>query len=106
MLCRTSGGLAPGHEHRHPLAIALVFVAEQIDQVTLFEEDSDEDVGRRYRREQEMPDRHGRRHPERDDEAEIDRMTYDLVEHGRPEPDRWHVATDQVVHHLVHAEQF
>ena len=72
------------------VAIAAVFVAEQLDQVALLEEDADEDVGRGHRREQQMPDRHGRRRPERDDEAEIDRVPHDLVQHRRPEPHRRH----------------
>ena len=39
-------------QHRHPLAIAPVFIAEQRHQIALLEIDADEDVGRRHRSEQ------------------------------------------------------
>src|SRR5262249_26615469 len=97
--------LAPGDEHSHPLAIALVILAEEVHEVVLFEEDADEDVRRRHCREQEMPDGHHRREPERDDEAKIDRMTYEVIEHRRLEACVRHRLSDQVVDDLMQAEQ-
>src|SRR5262249_1616981 len=81
-----SGQLAPGrNEHPDLSAVALVLLAEQLDEVALLQEDPDEDVRGRHGCEQEMPDRHHASRPERDDEAEIDRMPHQLVEHWRLE---------------------
>src|SRR5580692_7861310 len=65
-----SGRLAPGHQHRHAAPVAAVFIAEEIDQIALFQQDADDDVSGGDGREQQVPDRHRRRRPERDDEAE------------------------------------
>src|SRR5262245_40338571 len=78
-----SGQFAPErNEHPDLSAVALVLLAEQPDEVALLQEDADEEVRGRHRREQEMPDRHDRRCPERNDEAEIDRMPHDLESTG------------------------
>src|SRR5882724_7110824 len=69
----------PGKQHRYPLPVAAIIIAEHVDEIALFEQDANEDVGRRYRREQQVPDAHGRRSPERDDETEINRVPDELV---------------------------
>src|SRR6266545_1782947 len=98
--------LAPErNQHRDPLAVAPVFVPEQRHQIAFLEEDADENVGRRHRREQQMPGRHHRRRPERDHEAEIDRMAHHLVEHRRLEARRGHRSSGQVDDDLMQPEQ-
>jgi hypothetical protein len=76
---------APGRQHRHTISITPIIFAEEIDQISLFQEDANTDVGRGCSREQQMPDGHRGRHPEGDDEAEIGRVSNQLVEHGRAE---------------------
>ena len=71
----------------------------------LLQEDADEDIGRRHRREQQMPHRHRRRRPERDDEAEIDRVPHEIVQHRRLEVHRRHGLAGEIVEDLVQAKQ-
>src|SRR5215211_5566199 len=52
-----------------------------------------------------MPQRHGRRRPERDDEAEIDRMPDEAIETRRLELDRRDEASGKVRYHLRQPEQ-
>src|SRR5262249_4119105 len=59
------------HQHRNAHFVAAVFVAEDIDQVALFQQDADEDIGRGHCREQQVPDGHGRGYLKRDDKAQI-----------------------------------
>ena len=61
-------------QHRHLLAIATVLIAEQVDQIALLEPDADQDIAGGRDREQQMAGRHGRRRPEGEQEAEIERM--------------------------------
>jgi len=69
--CVGLGRSAPGRQHRHTISITAIIFAEEIDQISLFQEDANTDVGRGCSREQQMPDGHRGRHPEGDDEAEI-----------------------------------
>ena len=46
MVFSSPGQITPGQQHRHALLLAAVFVAEHLDQVALFQEDADQDVGR------------------------------------------------------------
>src|SRR3954468_3001783 len=48
---------------------------------------------------------HDRRRPERDDEAEIDRMTDELVEQRRLEARRRRLLADEMIGHLMQSEQ-
>src|SRR5215813_2921848 len=101
-----SGQLAPErNEHPDLGAVALVLLAEQAEEVALLQKDPDEDVRGRHGREQEMPDRHDGSRPERDDEAEIDRMPHHLVEHRRLEAGRGHRSPREVDRDLVQPEQ-
>ena len=56
-----------------------IIVAEQLGEIVLLEENADEDVGCRHRRKQQVSDRHRWRRPERDYEAEINRMPHEVV---------------------------
>ena len=56
-----------------------MIVTEQLYEIPLPEENADEDVGRHHRRKQQVSDRHHWRRPERDYEAEINRMPHDVV---------------------------
>src|SRR6516165_6472849 len=101
-----SGQLAPErNEHPDLSAVALVLLAEQLDEVSLLQEDADEDVGGRHGREQQMSDRHDGGCPECDDETEIDRMPHQLVEHRGLEAGRGHRAAREVDRDLVQPEQ-
>ena len=71
--------LSEWHQHPYLLAIAAILIPEQCDHVTLFQGDSDKDVGSRHGGEEEMAVGHRRRRPERDDEAEIDWMPHHFV---------------------------
>jgi hypothetical protein len=82
-----------------------IVIAEQLDQIALFQKDPDEDVGGGDGRKQQMSDRHERRRPEGDDEAEIDRMTHELVVERRAKHRRRWLLVRQILHHLLHAEQ-
>ena len=53
-----------------------------------------------------MPHRHDGRRPERDEEADIDRMAHKLVEKWRLELRRGHRPPCEVVRNLVQPEQF
>src|SRR5205807_8355860 len=64
-----------------------------------------EDVGRRHRGKQQMARGHYRRRPEGNDEAEVDRMAHELVEHRCLEPHLAHFAPHEVVHDLMQPEQ-
>ena len=52
-----------------------------------------------------MTDRHRRRRPERDDEAEIDRVPHELVVERRAETRRRHLAAGEIVGDLMQPEQ-
>src|SRR5258708_12570205 len=83
--CVGLGRSAPGRQHRHTISITAIIFAEEIDQISLFQEDANTDVGRGCSREQQMPDGHRGRHPEADDAAEIGRVSNQLIEHRRSE---------------------
>src|SRR5215813_13484824 len=83
---RTSCRLPPTrHQHGDALAIVLVLVAKKFDQITFLQCDADKNVGCRDEGEEQMACGHNRRRPEGDDEAEIDRMSHELIEHWRLE---------------------
>ena len=74
-----------GNQLRHPLLVTSVILAEEHFQVALFEVNTDQYVdGHSYRKEQ-VPERHQRCTPDAQQQAEIDRMTDELVEVGHPE---------------------
>src|SRR5215207_657119 len=72
--------LAPWDEHRDALPVLTVLLAEHPDQILLLEVDAQQDVDGGDGRKQQMTHGHGWCCPERDDEAEIDRMANELVE--------------------------
>src|SRR5262249_23642938 len=43
-----SGRPAPRHQHRHAVPVAAIFVAEELDQIPLFELNSDDNVSSRH----------------------------------------------------------
>ena len=73
------------HEHRHAAPVLLVRRAVLADQIALLELDGDQDVGRRRHREQQVRERHRRRHPEREEPADVQRMAHEPVRPGRAE---------------------
>src|ERR1700732_2396825 len=101
-----SGRFAPGDKHRHTLFVSAIIITKLLDQITLFQEYPYEDVGSRCGCKEQMPDSHLRRGPEGDDEAQIDRMTHQLVVHRRPELWRRHVASRKIGRYLLQSEQF
>src|SRR5579883_1199213 len=92
-------------QHPHLFAIAAITLAELGDQVTLLEPDPDQDVPGRRRREDEVAQRHDRREPEREEEAEVDRVTDVAVEARRTEPRLRQLAAAEARVHLDHAEE-
>src|ERR1700677_2814885 len=62
-------------DHRYTLPVATVFVAEMRDQIALFEEDSDENVGRGRECKQQVALGHARCGPKRQDKAQVKRVT-------------------------------
>ena len=101
-----SSRLAPGQQHRDTVFVAAIVVAEEIDQIAFFQEDSDEDVGRGHRREQQMPGRHDSSGPECDDETKVDRVTHELVVKRGAETRFRHRMAGQVAGDLMQPEQF
>src|SRR5262245_22430335 len=73
------------HEHCDALAIVPVLVAKKFYQITFLQCDADKNVGRRDKGEEQMTRGHDRRRPEGDDEAEVDWMSHELIEHWRLE---------------------
>src|SRR5205809_5158448 len=100
-----SGQFAPGEQHRYPLPVAAILVAEHVDEIALFQQDADEDVGGGHRREQQMSGAHERCRPERDDEAEIDRVSYEIIEERRPEDRGRHLLAREIVGDLMQSKQ-
>src|SRR5580704_19674675 len=82
-----------------------IIVAEHLGEIVLLEENSDEDVGCRHRRKQQVPDSHRWRRPEWYYESEIDRMPHEIVKHRRLEPYRRHIASGEIIDNLMQAEQ-
>src|SRR6267143_1283593 len=72
-------------EHGHALTVLAVGVAEEGDEVALFELNGDEDVACGGDGEQQVADRHPGSGPEGDHKAQIERMADVLVEGGRLE---------------------
>src|SRR6185312_16083658 len=72
--------LSPRYQHRHTVLIAAVFVAEEIDQIVLFQHYANEDVCGRRSRKQQMANSHRRHRPERDDQTEVEWVPHELVE--------------------------
>jgi hypothetical protein len=70
---------APWQQHRHPIAVTAVVVAEQSSQIALLEHDADQDVDRGDAGEQQVTRGHIRRRPERNEEAQIDRVPHEIV---------------------------
>src|SRR5882757_8342608 len=79
------GYLARGkrNEHRYLLAITAVLIAEHLYHIALLQIDAEEDIAGGSHREQKMPHRHGRRRPEGEQKAKIERVPHALVEKGR-----------------------
>ena len=72
------------NEHRNPLLVATVVLAEEQFQVTLLEVNTDQDVDGHSHRKEQLSQRHQRRAPEPQQQAEIERMTDELVEISHP----------------------
>jgi hypothetical protein len=92
--------------HRHSLSIISILLTKQRDEISLFEEDANEDVTRGGHREKQVPLSHGRSRPESQDKAEIDRMADVLVECGRFELGCRNRCPPPVLKYLFQAEQF
>src|SRR4051794_41322203 len=95
----------PGQDHPDALTVTAVLITEQGNQVALFKPDSDKDVSSGDSSKKQMTDRHARSRPERDDEAKIDWMAHDLVEHRCLELHGRLVAADQIVGDLMQSKQ-
>src|SRR6476620_12136826 len=96
---------APREQHPHSLFVATVVVTKHFGQVALFQKDADKNIGSRDSCEQQMSHGHPRRGPERNDETPIDRVAHELVKRRRLETRGWHPAADEIVDHLMQAEQ-
>ena len=70
-------------EHRNTLPI-LRILRMLGDEVALFELNRDQDVRRRGDREHQVRQRHGRRRPEREQQADVQRVTHDAIQPRRP----------------------
>src|SRR5579871_3366026 len=85
LLCPSTFTRRHRDDHRDAAAILDIGLAMEGDEIALFQHDADQDVsGRRYGKQEMTRCHHGRR-PERQDEAEIDRMADEFVEQGRLE---------------------
>src|SRR5580704_13638870 len=75
---RRGGGGRPPERNQHPhlLAVTTILLAELSHQVALLEPDPEEDVAGRRDRERQVSGRHLGRRPERDDEAEVERVAH------------------------------
>src|ERR1700689_2864392 len=92
-------------DHRYTLPVATVFVAEMRNQIALLEEDSDEDVSRGRDCKQQVAPAHTRCGPERQNKAQVDRVSHVPVERRRLER-RWTKAyTPPVIEYLMQPEQ-
>src|SRR5690606_20172911 len=94
----------PGYQHRYPVAV-LGVLGMHAPEVPLLEADRDEDVAGGHERELEVADRHRRDGPQRDDEADVERMPDELVQERLPESERHRVAFAQVIPYLAQSEQ-
>src|SRR5262249_21313596 len=72
-------------QHRYVAPIVLIRPSEIMNQVTLFEVDGDQDVRGVCNCEDQVCERHRRRHPEGEQPAEVQRVTDDAVGPGRGE---------------------
>lgn len=95
----------PGEKHPRLRAILPVLVAELVDEIALFEENSDQGVTGREDREQQVAGSHMRRRPEGNEKAEEERMTDYLVEPGRLKFRRLEFFALEVSVHLPHPKQ-
>src|SRR5262245_29070041 len=100
-----SGRPAPRHQHRHAVPVAAIFVAEELDQIPLFQLNSDDNVSSRYDRKQQVPGGHRWCRPKRDDETEVEWVPDEAVEQRSAEARRGHRAGSEVVDDLVQAEE-
>jgi len=73
------------NEHGCVLAVAAILVAELLDQIVLFQLDADQNVAGDHDRKEQMTNGHRRRGPDREQDAEIDRVADTPVEQGRTE---------------------
>jgi len=69
-----------GNQHGYPPSVILVVFAQKAHQIVLFKLDPNQYIGRGRHGEQQMPDRHVGRCPERDNEPEHDGMAQVRVE--------------------------
>ena len=92
-------------DHRHTPLILAVVVAVDGDECAFFDVDRDQDIGRRHHGEEQVAARHGRRRPERDNEAEHQRVADPLIQHVFLEPDGRVLAALEIQPDLPQAEQ-
>src|SRR5215469_18899099 len=92
-------------ELRHLLAVSLVLLAVQHDEVALLPTDSQQHVAGRQRREQQVRASHYGRCPEGDLPTDIQRMPHVLVEQGRAELQMGIWFPRQVQPHLPQSKQ-
>ena len=93
------------HERRHLLLIAPIRLADVLREIALLEAHGEEDVAAHARRKQEMTGGHGRRAPEDQQPAEVNRMAHDLVEIRRDECGLTQFSAAQRVPALLQTEQ-
>lgn len=67
------------HQYRYPPLVVAVFIAEQVNEIPLLQQNADEDVGRRHRRGTTDDRQSWLALPRCDDEAEIERVSHELV---------------------------
>lgn len=76
-------------QHPDLLAVRHVALTKERDEVPFLEPNTDKNVGRAGRGEQEMTCRHIRRRPEGENEAQVDRVPHMAVKQRCVEHGRW-----------------
>lgn len=76
------------------------------DQIPLLNLDRDQNVGSRPKSKEQVAQRHSRRGPERDDEAEHQWMPQEFVDKGRSEANLFMLRSTQVEIDLPQPEEF
>ena len=91
--------------HHRDAALVLRILRVRLDEVALFELDRHEDVGRGHHGEQQVRHRHRRRGPEREEPAQIQRVTNQSIRARGDEVQRRVLAATEVQPDLAKSEQ-
>src|SRR3984893_5173892 len=92
-------------QHWDAATVVAVLLAKHADQVAFLESDCYQDVSGRRNRNKQVSQRHYWRGPERDEEAQVERVPNHSVEKRRRELVLGNPPPPQPGEHLTHAEQ-